>query len=289
MLQDCSRLASRMPECITTIWHTGLEKLANPSDPLWRVHTAWLKLVDLHSDVMNNRKAPTKVLPEALCIDEDLSRAFEKSSEHWKLSELPFPDSFTAPGLPNYAHFYQSSLSAQIWNGLRSGRLILHSLILKTLRQTSLLAPDSVNSQAREQNRRSLDIVRLMKMDILASLPQYLGLLPVSDDFEGAAGTISCSISYTASKPLERCFPLLPSISVSSVLTLQSDRLPVLRTARGYTLVWALALIWKLTDREDLLRQTACSCLRQLGTQLGVQQAFAIADALEREGDLTRA
>ena len=303
LVLNCSRLALRIPECIHNIWNTGLKDLAEPNDPVWRVHTAWLRLVDFYSDVMNKRKNPIAVVPEALRLDHDFSSAFNNAPDQWLVDE--FPAVSGSPGLPAYVHYYKTSLSAHMWNSMRCGRLILHSIISKTLWQISLMAPEAAGKPATEQLRMSASLVKHMKIHILASVPQYIGIQPPSDASDTYAASTSHRVIFhenliqtsgsprsptsTSARQISQSpsesLPAPPGSTISSLLTLQSNRLPVLRTSRGYDLVWSLALVADLTDRANPLKLTTCHYMRQTGAKLGIQQAFRIADTIENGED----
>ena len=113
-----------------------------------------------------------------------------------------------------------------------------------------------------------------MEMDILASMPQFLGLNG-SDPWESIDENIEqpflCMPDNMPAAPME----LLSSVDMAP------KSLPVLRISRGVFLLFNLALVGRLAEHGSQIRTTVCKVLRVMGRNHGLSLAIILATALE--------
>lgn len=227
---------------------------------------AIVHLTDLKSDVHNGRvNDPETIVNDFLQIDYELRSAFSDAPTAWDYQIVPSTkQNSTNSCVPEHIHMYKSSLSAQLRNTMRNGRITCHTLIVCTLTDRPSDIPlEKVHSQIQQ----SRNIMRQLQTEILASVPQHLGLESVS--------------SYEAEMPVfELDRPLCPSRDMFQVANTSSD-IPVLRTPRDHLLLWNLIMAGRVAEPGGPLRKAVREMLIYAGRRLGMSQAFIFARALE--------
>ena len=233
--------------------------------------------------MVHKRIEASGIVPKALSIDQQLSQTFANASEEWKFDVISTPHSdLEQTYVPAVVHRYRNSLSAQIWTSVRNGHLIIHSIVTKTLWHLSLATPEASTDEMIEQMRISSKVMQTMKVDILASAPQQLGIAPFASRHNSFAGdTLSGNDAGRSQDVISGLSPPMLT-QTDGLLVFQSNRLPVLRTSRGYNFVWSLMLVAKLVPSDETLRARLCRYMRLGGRSLGMQQAFTLAELLER-------
>lgn len=278
IVPKCLRLAAKIPQGVHDVWRACAEAFGSSScDPISNNHSAWFRLVDWYSDYINKPKSASSVVTEALEIDRAFAEAFEGAPEDWTFDVIETPRHPEHKGLPPYSHRYRDSLTAQGWNCMRNGRMVLHSIISKVLFQSSLETTESSSSETTEQLRKSNLLTRRLKLDVLASIPQHLGIAPLATESSPAnpfAIASEASLDLI-SKP--------PIACTSRILEYDSCHLPIMRTF-AQNILWSLTLIARLSSREDEMRSISCNYIRLVGRTYGLRQAQTIAENLESKG-----
>ena len=215
-------------------------------------------------------------------IDQQLAQTFTDASEEWMFDVISAGRSeLEETCLPSFVYCYKNSLSAQIWTSVRNGRLILHSIVAKTLWHLSLVRPNDSAIEMIAQMRMSSKITQAMKSEILATVPQQLGIGPFTASRNSSPGASLSSGSPASSQDTVSALSPPSSTQSSGLLVLQSNRLPILRTSRGYNFIWSLVLATKLVAMDECLRAQLCHYMRLGGRSLGMQQAFTLAKLIE--------
>ena len=267
LMSNCLRNNLRVPSSIRSIMNEADKYRNDPGDPVGRVHTAMLDLTDFYSDVMNGRTTDVKLLiGTALKLDHRLSTAFDEAPPEWACNTI----STTDGSFPPYYLVYADSLSAQIHNSMRNGRIIAHEIVLLTLKKVMSLCPELATQANATQVAASRAVSQDLSVQILASVKQHIGM---------DCAEISSS-GRNASHPNhndEETIPA-PSQGVSHLLRLPNQNLPVLRTSKRYSLMWSLTLVASVSSSTSEMRRCACRMLRLVGRRLGVQHALLLAD-----------
>lgn len=274
LITDCVRNALPMPKCV----HDLMQGTYDSQDPLWLNHTALLKLTDFYSDVACGRMTnPAAIITQALQHDLDLQKIFSDAPSLWSYDILSVAQTGTEPPFPDNVHSYKSSLSAQVWNSMRCGRILVHSIIAGILRQVIQAGFSSPDSVARLQ--ASVDILNQLKMDILSSVQQHLNC---ATSGKGSRAT-------TSSMGLEKISSGCAALTLASMknfsrfMDIECGQLPVLRTSRCYSLLHSLHLVGRVSDAGTQMRQSASNILYVVRKSLGIQQAFILAEELNVE------
>ena len=258
--------------------------LSNTHDPVWHVTKAWIALADFQVDVMNDRAAGlVAIIADAHRLDTEFISAFRDVRSEWDCTTTTIPAEMRASLRPlEYLLTYQSSLASQIWTSMRQGRLVLRNLVLKCLQH--LPGPLThchwvvVEATIAEYTATAYQ----MQCEILASAPQFIGLVPTPRGFLPATWNVmelSLRTAQRGNSDNTVC-EVSSSIGISTYVTLQSDRLPVLRTTRAYNMVWALSLVASSTGQHTPEHSLAIELLRKLGNNLSVALATIQANKL---------
>ena len=253
IMSQCVHHCQRLPQSVRRMIDECTAHIPDPSDPVWKVHTAWAQLVDFLADVVGDHLRHAVVIETAHKLDAALSLAFVDAGSAWHFEIQKTAPNGATVRFQGYYHIYQSSLSAQVWNSMRNGRLVLSDIVIGVAESGAFgVDADCVISAIATKSQ--------MSRDILATVPQHT-----------------------------RCadFATVPRLStpvsgVSTLLDHTSARLPVLRTARGYQLVWFVASVGSRASVGSEIRVTACEALRTCASALGLQQAAFLAERLER-------
>ncbi|KAK6414584.1 hypothetical protein LTR95_017704 [Oleoguttula sp. CCFEE 5521] len=262
LIPACIRGHVRMPDCIQRLWGCFLTSVDQPENAVYRVHGACLSVVDVCHDFCHSIGEANAIIDRCLDLDQKLANAFEDCDETWQYSSA----SVSTPTLSDSSrtsdtkpqHVYHDPMAVQLWNSMRSCRLILYDIMQQALRI------DAGTSQ-RLGDFTTQGITSSMQQvgaDIIASAPYFLAL-PAT----------------TRTRQRLELTPQLP---------LYSSRLPLLHTTQGYNWTWHLGLVARFPAIPREAQRLACSYMKQIGTKCGVQQAIYLASTLEESAPLVQ-
>jgi hypothetical protein len=116
---------------------------------------------------------PKAIVEAGLEIDRRFNEVFSNTPDAWKYSTV-YTDEY--PDLiwnGNY-HLYSDCWMAQLWNGMRTCRILLHETIRDQLLSASLaMTPIFPEGEIAAQTEHSVEIMLQLQADILASVPQH--------------------------------------------------------------------------------------------------------------------
>ena len=121
----------------------------------------------------------------------------------------------------------------------------------------------------------SQQLILRMHKDILASIPQYLGMTGIDPQ---EAEHLTLPTSDGVLEPRDN-IPAAPWAMLQKV-NLSLSNLPIMRTSRGYVLVLNLANAARLAPPNSEIRIASCKYLEEAGRLLGMSQATLYAKAL---------
>lgn len=268
VLIECSSTATRIPPIVYAMIDEHPSYANDPSQLLWTTLAVHMKILDLYSDVVHcNATDPMIIVKEALQLDYTLSQIFYNASSEWSYEVSTSKEYNQFPSCCPYVHIYKSPLSAQTWNAMRNGRIMLHWIIIKTLNRHDVHKYDFLSM---EQLALISETSVQLQIDMLATVQQYLGVRPLKED-----GTIGFSF------PTKRAESRMWRSSEAVIPDIGQHRLPVLRTTGGHNLLWHLAII--VGKGSPALRPSAREMIQAVGATLGIQQAFALLEAMEED------
>lgn len=266
LIAMCLRQRLPMPEIIIKL----VDKMVGISDPvsgpIWRTSWCNTRLANLRSDVANGViLSADEIIAQAAVLENEFDAAYANVPPDWQYTILSSAGTPEHDSFPSYTHIYSHSIAAQTWNAMRAGRA---NLLLLTI--GALQSPTCTFSSAEISLRLEGCRARLLKMqmDTLATVPQFLG-----------ASAFSGKEPEDAMRSAADAVPSLP-MEIFEAGGLAPQHVPMLRTSRGYLLLWNLRMIGELHPPESGMRKTAINMLQLTGKALGMSQAFAHARAL---------
>ncbi|KAK4555332.1 hypothetical protein LTR86_007629 [Recurvomyces mirabilis] len=280
IIPNACRLSLPVPQIMLEM----MEKICDPSmqqsEPQWIIIYGWMRTTNLRSAVAKGDAGDAAaIVKQAVAIDESISHAFDKARFEWTYDTLPATaeDFDGRDAAPAFTHWHRNALAAEMWESLFSCRLLLHAIICKALTTDSIsqawLAPE-----LHEQATRSRNLISSLCDDILASVPQFCCSVSTPPP---KIPQQPHDLDLVATRPGR---PPLPEDDICTFVPLRSDRLPVLVTSQGYSMIWALNLVAVLAPDGRGYRGLACRMLDKLGKATGIKQAGVVADKYRTEG-----
>lgn len=278
-------------------------KYVDSNDPAWRVQDNVIEFTYLRAGLKDGTLSdPEDILSTSLKLDKVFVEIFEKLPKGWGY-EVVRTDSDPHIVFGGYYHVYRDYWVAQIYNAMRTCRILLNSSIRdELLKGFSSRPPRFLEPEHTLQYQASTDILFKLRADILATAPQHLGYTknkgsPVSTP---SPDPLSPATPYTPNTPgmVEGLEPIQhPNIAVAQPLSpphfihkeeptttpKKEESLPMLRGSGGYFLLWPLYLVGVMDIASDEIREWVVQCLRTIGRSMGIQQAIALAGFLERK------
>ncbi|KAK6437417.1 hypothetical protein LTR95_006380, partial [Oleoguttula sp. CCFEE 5521] len=255
LIPACIRGHVCMPECIQRLWAFFLDSVDQRDNAVYRVHGACLSVVDVCHDFCHSIGESSAIIDRCLDLDQKLAGAFEECDETWQHSSA----SVSTPALSDSSwnsdskpqHVYHDPMAVQLWNSMRSCRLLLHDIMQQALRLDA-----GASQHLGEFTAQGItSSMQQVGADILASAPYFLNLPDT-----------------TRTRQRLELTPQLP---------LYSSRLPLLHTTQGYNWTWHLGLVARFPAIPREAQRLACSYMKQIGIKCGVQQAIYLASTLE--------
>jgi hypothetical protein len=146
---------------------------------------------------------------------------------------------------------------AQMWNSLRTTRILLNELIRDTLLAGFSAKPPVFSStEYTAQFQISTDTMYEMQADILCTVPQHIGYFP-----EG-----------------KTTFQTLSEIN--------QTMLPTIKMSGGQFLIWPLWTAGILDIATEEVREFVIRNLNSIGRTMGIKQAHALAVILEMKAGI---
>ena len=223
---------------------------------------------------------PNIALSKAIELDAAFAVCFEqveKLHDHYVIYS-PELEPYSWDG---HAHVYRFFIVATLWNDMRSFRIIAHGIIRQILNRYDAdllsLTPEERAHQLQESER----IQTHEQAEILATVPQHLGLVSWEGGLEIKKG------SYADRNPVFnfpwRSFENLYLDPVSSGKN-KIPTVPIIKAYGGYSLPWVLFTASKITHSSPEVITKVIKLLDLVGLPLGNHQATVMARIAEVEG-----
>ncbi|RDW88756.1 hypothetical protein BP6252_00788 [Coleophoma cylindrospora] len=252
-------------------------KYTDTTEPQWQSVNSIIEFAFFRAAVRAGRFSNLKeIIDTAINMDTILARKFawESLPPSWHY-ETVFTDELPEVVHNGCYHIYFDHFLTQIWNNMRTIRILLHEMIRVKLLEGFATAPAMfMDVKYSSQLQRSTEILIKLRDDILRSVPQQLGYVtrrPFSsgpDDVE----------SYTAFLNSETA----PSLKAPTAPTSSSrfSTTPTARAIGGYFLLWPLYISGMTRATTAPQRAWIMARLRYIGQTMGIGQADAIAGFL---------
>ncbi|RDW67579.1 hypothetical protein BP6252_08975 [Coleophoma cylindrospora] len=265
ILQKCIYKTIRVPREVIEL-RRHAETYLDTNDPAWKLSNVIIKLAALRADIKELLLCDHfSIVDAAMKLDAEFTSLEQEMSVQWHF-ETVFTKEQSELVFGTYYHVYPDLWEASIWNSLRTCRLLLHEEIANQLKDVLLLFPQPPISNAAANYQLSVTTIQQLSLDICASVPQYSSQLLLH------LRSLLTAKEYVMPEPLH--FPNTPA----------TEKIP--STAGVYFLFWPLLRAGQVTESE-VQRNWVIRQSRLIGRMTGIQQAFTLANVLERGEELT--
>jgi len=254
--------------------------LHDPENPvLHQLHIIW-RLAELNSAVHHKRITDIDtIIMRTLELDIELADAIDRIGQlpGWGHAVEELDNSFL-PDLPAYRQIFEHFLPSQQINFARVSRMALNGIIFRTLRRSVSAPLSDVHQDLLTQTRA---IILDLQQDILASIPQYLGMT-----YMPSFGLGGSSKNAKQPAPLS-LWSAWGSNDLVTPLAQQGDSppdLPTLRLAGGNGVILLLSAVGNTPLTTPALRRWIVDTLMYIGEEVGIKQALVVAQAVRSKG-----
>ncbi|KAJ5614034.1 hypothetical protein N7528_007688 [Penicillium herquei] len=195
---------------------------------------------------------PGEIIRAALTIDANLTSLFITVPASWNYRIVKVPvfngEAITRAVWGDSYHIYESLAASSMWNNYRSARILVHELIIDTVKRLDASTSETDRRQQRALASQSRLIAHQLVEDICSTVPFNLGA--GSEHNDGNDIEASAPFQVTA--------------------------------AGGFSLMWPLLIAANSGLACQELRQWITNCLDKIGHSMGINQALAMAQVLRR-------
>lgn len=175
LMISCVQRTIPIPEHIVELRQVAEQFMNLSIWPAWQVSGVIFDFTNFRAAVRDCEiVGPKAIIKAALEIDREFLAAFAEVPEPWKYRTLyaDHDDDF----IWNRRYdVYNDNWTAQIWNGMRSCRILLHEIVRdQLLAASTAMTPIFTEEEAKEQNKQSVLAMLNMQADILASIPSHM-------------------------------------------------------------------------------------------------------------------
>ncbi|KAK4196147.1 hypothetical protein QBC40DRAFT_11744 [Triangularia verruculosa] len=305
---SCAMKDMPMPQPLKDLWHE-MAKTLEPENPTRHLMPLVWQVLQLRHDIKNHIITdPGNIVEKLLAIEHDLEKLTNNMSPSWQYRQFKVTQHHDAV-FEGYCHLYPSLHHANIWNCIRTTRiLILETIISQISEDFSSFTPRLNSSRYIEEYNTARRKLKRLVYDICASVPQHLGLMdPVdgsigSQDEEDASARITTvEVRETPSPPTSPSTRSCDSSTSPSEARRHATGLTILDVTKARdeddeaerymllvsatsTVVWPLYLVGMSTACSEEMKHWVVGRLRMVTMETGIKQADALAGLIADEG-----
>jgi hypothetical protein len=206
---------------------------------------------------------PVIVMNRCFEIDGKYMEIFNNVPDGWKYQTILNDEDMDYVYKRRY-HIYYDYWIAQLWNGMRTVRIMLHEKIrLLLLEGFAMKPPLFTTPEYSLQYQASTDTLHQMQADILASVPQHLGLTP------RAPPSIAPWAATRIPQGDDMGTTVMPWTGFNDS---NSEQFPVVRASGPYFLLWPLWFAGIISITTPDVRDFVTRNLRFIGNKMGVSR-----------------
>lgn len=270
-----------IPSYITNLVEEAAKQIPDACDWDWRCFRLNLRFARLCSrlplnNVVRSPSEATRIIEEAWKLDQDMVELLDDASDDWHFKAI-YTD--VSDIFANRIYAFPHYFAAQQYNGILCKRIILQDIMLKILWFHSDISSLQLGISEIEKIRNASTTIREIQMGILRSVPQHLGTHARNVDFLLPFATVRRM--YTPQDNMWSNFMIKDQNPWRS-RPRQNPIIPTVRTCCGYTIQWPLYIVGAADPVDGELRRYSIQSLRILGENMGLRQAFLLADRLEK-------
>jgi hypothetical protein len=313
-LISCAQRNMPMPDFLIELWHE-MSRTSRPGNPTERLMPLQWQILQLCYEVKSGLLAdPQTIVERLLSLDQEFENLAAQLPPSWKYRTFQVKQYHPAV-FSGICHQYSALHHANIWNHIRTSRILLLETILSEIsHDLSSFAPALDSARYLDEYHKVRRKLKHMVRDVTASVPQQLGLMSAGDGSIGSADDDSAPIAtveilQTPSPPTSpssrssdsgsTIYSPLSATSPSHLPTPRSSGLTVLDVTRAAgnpqeeaerymllvsatsTVVWPLFVVGMSTACGAEMRAYVIGRLRTLYMETGIRQADAVANLLE--------
>ncbi|KAH7336400.1 hypothetical protein BKA65DRAFT_33436 [Rhexocercosporidium sp. MPI-PUGE-AT-0058] len=258
LLITCIYRGVPLPKHMQEYMESALRVVETP-EPAFRVLEIMMRFANLHSDIVHKRITdPQKILSQALDLDGVLLSISSNPPPGWAF-EVIYTDTYSDIVYNGQYHLYYDYWMAQIWNALRTLRIMLNETMRTVLLDGfSARPPVFTETQHTAQFQISTDVMYTLQADILYSVPQHLNIFPEP------AGSRDHGIA---------------SVRLHKVM----EEFAGVRMSGGAFLIWPLWFVGVVDMATEEMKGFVVRNLNNIAVTMGIQQAAVLARIVEEQ------
>ncbi|KAE9365950.1 hypothetical protein N431DRAFT_430125 [Stipitochalara longipes BDJ] len=231
---------------------TAAIELVKTPDPAFVIQETMMRFSTLNAEMVQQKLTDKEtILAQCLELDAKLLTIQTNVGPGWEYTTV-FTEEKSEHVFNGRYHIYHDYWMSQMWNTLRTARILINEVIRNTLLAGFSTSPPAFSSaEYSAQFQISTDTIYEMQADILYTVPQHIGYFPTGG----------------------KHFQTLTEVDQS--------QLPNIKMSSGAFLIWPLWLAGILDVSTEEIRQFVKSNLDFIGTTMGINQAHVLADVLE--------
>ena len=304
ILTSCVQLNMAVPKQVENMIRRISDYLDSDDDFVkiaFHIHLAMIDVNQFRAAIDKGKITDyNDMLSQALELDTRLNSIADNPPLEFRYYALRTPPNSNIAFRDTY-YVYFDLLTANLWNSVRVFRILVHEQIRNTLLEGFAAKPPKFKlPEHTMQYQRSTDTCYELGAQILYSVPQHLGYINHSaiwsalnrstpDSFGMTAspevnnfGLQSPAMEYSPPSEINGFSPKAATPSSTHELVKVSD----VRASGGYNLMWPLWLAGAMDVATEDMRSYAIKSMRRIGQELGIRQAFMLAEVIESKGDV---
>ncbi|KAK7700442.1 hypothetical protein SLS57_012083 [Botryosphaeria dothidea] len=308
LLISCIQRDIVFPEPIKDLMDEAIkDHFVDRDNPLYRLREIMMDFANFRAHWRNRAVWDCRaIVDRSLELDAELVSLQDSLPPSWRYRTVPTDDD---PDIivNGYYHVYPGYWQAQVWNSMRTCRLLLYGMMRKALLTGFSATPPAFANEARYTTAFA-DCTRILyalQAEVQASVPQHIGYLSAvrqrekySSASSSPTSTDSSSSSSSSSlnkKPLTGLGSLLAfpwsDFDMRSLpddphaWQLASTHIPIVRSYGSTLLLWTLYLVGNQEVTTRKTQEWMEQVLAHIGEAMGLRQANVLADLLGEKMD----
>jgi hypothetical protein len=179
LMISCVQRTIPVPEHIVDLRRTAGQVMNSTTWPAWQVSEVIFDFANYRAAVRDCQIVGPKAIIEAgLEVDRKFLAAFQDVPENWKYRTVYTDQDDDCVWNRRY-DVYNDYWTSQIWNGMRSCRILIHEIVRdQLLAASTAMNPIFTKEESKEQNAQSVHTMYKMQADILATIPMHVPSTP---------------------------------------------------------------------------------------------------------------
>ena len=277
-------------------------------DPAYELCTTMHKILQLRYDIKQGNVTDLEEMLERFTeAENDFAGTMSVFPEAWQYRKYRLPQGPRLGFFSNLYHVYPTMQIANIWNGLRTCRLLILETMLEELRKRFSHVPVGlVPGRYQHEYQRAMFKMEKIALAILASIPQHFGLISTLEDAQEPLSPMSSSDDLWSHIPVDDLVVALGSeVDVSDPsgrdeeddddgycrspslnnpmqakdADVRAERFMMLSSATN-SLVWPLYLVGMSTASSTAMKAFVVERLQTIHAETGAAQAKNLADVI---------